>query len=394
MSDTKHNAIDSTSEPAPSPREGITRRDALRVLAGGVAAGVVMLGNPLRALADTQSDLDAAQSQLDAAQAQLDQISSEYVEIAKQQSDTMDKLEAKQKEIDDTQSQIDAKQSELDQKKDQLSQHISSYYKSGQSSMLDMVLSSTSFDDLITNVYYAGKINSSEESMIQDVKDTKDALDAQKSQLESEKADLEQIKADLDDQASQMQAKQAETQTLLDGLSQQVKDLMNQRDEELAAAAAEAAAAAKKSSGGASGSANYTTGTTPSFTGGTGSQQAVVSACYSTPSPGLGYCAAWVTNVFVNAGIGSFSGNACDMYNWYCTSSDKSAIQPGMIVAVSTHSHTSAGSIYGHIGIYVGGGNMMDNVGYIRTISLDEWVNYYSTTVTPRWGWLGGVALA
>jgi hypothetical protein len=37
---------------------------------------------------------------------------------------------------------------------------------------------------------------------------------------------------------------------------------------------------------------------------------------------------------------------------------------------------------------------MMDNIGYIRTISVNEWIRFYSTTVTPRWGWLMGIELA
>ena len=49
--------------------------------------------------------------------------------------------------------------------------------------------------------------------------------------------------------------------------------------------------------------------------------------------------------------------------------------------------------IYGHIGIYIGGGIVMDNIGYIRSISADEWISYYSTSVPVRWGWLGGIAL-
>ena len=98
--------------------------------------------------------------------------------------------------------------------------------------------------------------------------------------------------------------------------------------------------------------------------------------------------------VFDNAGYGYAGGNANDMYNWWTTSSNRSDLKPGMIVAVSTHSHTSAGRIWGHIGIYVGDGIMMDNIGYIRTISVNEWINYYSTTVTPRWGWLMGIVLS
>jgi cell wall-associated NlpC family hydrolase len=94
------------------------------------------------------------------------------------------------------------------------------------------------------------------------------------------------------------------------------------------------------------------------------------------------------------AGVGYVGGNACDMYANYCTSSNRSDLQVGMIIAVSTHSLTSAGRLYGHVGIYVGGGTVMDNVGYIRSISVDTWISTYDTTVTPRWGWAGGVVLS
>lgn len=126
----------------------------------------------------------------------------------------------------------------------------------------------------------------------------------------------------------------------------------------------------------------------------TDKQKAVVSAAYSTPSPGAGWCAAWVSNVFSNAGIGSFGGNACDMYNSWCNSSNKSNLKTGMIIAVNTHSHTGPGRTYGHVGIYVGNSTVRDNIGNIRDINVDEWINFYDTTVTPKWGWLGGVALA
>ena len=48
-------------------------------------------------------------------------------------------------------------------------------------------------------------------------------------------------------------------------------------------------------------------------------QKDVVNAANTTKSPGQGWCAAWVTNVFQSAGIGYFGGNACDMCRAYCT---------------------------------------------------------------------------
>ena len=120
----------------------------------------------------------------------------------------------------------------------------------------------------------------------------------------------------------------------------------------------------------------------------------MVSSCYSTPSPGAGLCAGWVTQVFANAGIGWWGGNANDQYSSWCFSSDRGSLRPGMIIAVSSHPHTSAGRIYGHVGVYVGNGMVMDNIGYIRSCSVDYWCDFYGQTVTPRWGWFGGVVLS
>lgn len=122
----------------------------------------------------------------------------------------------------------------------------------------------------------------------------------------------------------------------------------------------------------------------------TAKQRAVVNSAKKTPYAGSGLCAAWVTNVFRNAGIGYWGGDACDQYRMFCKSSKVSELKPGMIVAVSTHGKTRMGAIYGHVGVYIGNGMMMDNItGGIRTISVGEWVAYYGDRVTPRWGWFG-----
>ena len=208
-------------------------------------------------------------------------------------------------------------------------------------------------------------------------------------------------------QLADMDAKKDEVNETLSGLSAEVSQLMAERDQELVeynnarleeqkAAAAEAArrkAQENNNSGGNNGG-NNSGGGSEQRNATTGSQAAIVAACKSTPSPGGGLCAMWVSLVFSKAGYGYYGGDACDMYSSWCTSSNRNDLKVGMIVAVSTHSHTAAGRIYGHIGIYIGGGMIMDNIGYIRTSSVDSWISFYSTTVTPRWGWLGGRVLS
>lgn len=384
----------------------LSRRTALKALFGAASAAV-LFGLPARAHAaeaskETTDKLNAAQAQLDEVQAQLDSIANEYAALANKNAQTLNDIENVQGKIDDTQAQIDEKKAELKKKRNDLSDRVAASYKSGGTNILSLLLASGSFEELVANAHYVEKINKSDRDAIEDIQTIQAELDAQKTELESQKADLEKLKDQQTAQMQDMQAKQQEVQTVLNGLSDDVKELMAQRDSEILAAAqaeeaarkAAAAAAASANTGSSSGGGSYAGGT-PQQTGGSGKQQAVVNACYSTPSPGQGWCAAWVTNVFRNAGVGYFGGNACDMFNAWCYSSDRSALQVGMIVADSSHSGTGApGLIYGHVGIYVGGGIVMSNEGSITSKSLDAFIRFYGTGSGVRWGWLGGIALS
>ena len=377
---------------APSPRT-VTRRDALRLLIG---AGICSTLLPhVAEAATTQEQIDAAQMSYEQAQAELDRISSEYEAIATQLSGTTAQIADLNGQIDEKQGQIDEKQAQIEDKQEVLGERMSSSYKAGATSVIDLLLSSSSFEELTSNIYYLDKISQADREMIDEVRSLRDQLEQERAELEQQQAELEdqrseleQLQAEQQAQLEDARAKQEESQELVDSLSSEVQDLMAQRDAELLAAQQAAQQAQQnRPSGGGGGS------TGGSVVTGSGSLAAVISACHSTPSPGSGLCAAWVTNVFQNAGIGSFWGNADDMYYSWCHTSP-SAIQPGMIIAVNCSPASAAGRLYGHIGIYVGGGTVMDNVGFVRTIGLSSWVSYYSALATPLCGWLGGIALS
>ena len=403
------------TRPGDPAGSSISRRSAMKALFA-MAASAVLFGNPVRARAadatqETKDALANAQAEFDRAQKQMDDLSNQFQALSEQQDktigqieDTQGKIDDTQARIDDTQAAIDKKQAELEKKQDALSSRVSSAYKSGGHDTLALLLSSATLDELISNTYYLNKVNESDQKAIEEVnriqkqlQQQKEQLQQQKQQLENQKKQLEDLRAKQADELEQMKAKKDEVQKLIDGLSQSVKDLIAKRDAEILAAAqaeeearraaaAAAAAAAARRSGGVTGSGNQ-------IVAGADAQQRVVNSCHVTPSPGLGLCAKWVSQVFQNAGLGFIGGNADDMYSSWCTSSNKGALRVGMIIAVSSHPHTAAGRIYGHVGVYVGGNTVMDNVGYIRTIGLDEWISYYGPTVTPRWGWASGINL-
>lgn len=381
-----------------APSGLMTRRAALKAMLGITAVTAGLVSSPLRALAaeasrETTEALNSAQAQLDEAQKKLDAISDEFVSLNEQLNDTVSQIEQVQASIDDTQSQIEAKQADIADKQDVLASRISSSYKTGNADFLSLILNASSFEELSNNLFYLGKINASDEQLINDVKQAKAELDAQKAQLESQKADLEQLKEQQSQELAAVQAKQDEASAVVANLSDDVRALMEKRDAEVLAAAEEekrqaaAAEAARKAAAASTSSGSSGVSGTISSGNASSKGQAIVNACYQVGSPGRGLCAMWVSQVYSRAGYGYPGGNANNMYWNYCTSSNKGDLQPGMIIAVSTWTGTSAGRIYGHVGIYIGGGMVMHNVGSIQTMGLDAWINTYGTTVTPRWGW-------
>ena len=392
-----------------------SRRDAFKIFAGaGIAAAAVTasLINARPAFGVTQAQIDAARSDYDAAQKLLDEISNEVSSMQASLNDTNAQIGSISDQINDKQNQIDAKQKEISEKETQIAEkrkalgaRMSSNYKAGPAGALEMILSSASFEELTSNIYYLDKISESDQKMIEEVKNLKAALEADKAALQNEKTELEKKKTELENlrasqesQLNDISARQADAANVVANLDDNVKELIAQRDSELLAAqqeaervAAQRAAASSDNGGGG----YYGGGGGGTSSAGSGSAAAVVYAAGYTGSTGAGFCAAWVSNVFSNAGVGTFYGNACDMYYSWCYSTDQSAIEPGMIIAVPTLGGSAAALIYGHVGIYLGGGIVRHCLsGVVMSQSLSSWISQLGALSTPRWGWLGGVVLS
>ena len=110
----------------------------------------------------------------------------------------------------------------------------------------------------------------------------------------------------------------------------------------------------------------------------------IVQAAQNTPSPGAGYCQKWVRLVYVNAGLENAQyGSAYEAYQHCCVSEDMNNIPVGAAV------YGTGVRWAGHVGIYIGNGMVMDNVGQIKTQTLEEWLSWQHNTLDGKTGWLG-----
>ena len=124
-------------------------------------------------------------------------------------------------------------------------------------------------------------------------------------------------------------------------------------------------------------------------------QNHLVTCAFATPATGPDKCALWVENVFAVLGIDLVGDSASTLYERFCPFTDTSQLLVGMIVATSVHPYGLGGAGYGHVGLYIGDGEVLDCAqGSVRRAPLDLWLSTYGIAAEPRWGWLGGLPLA
>lgn len=201
-----------------------TRR-AVRCISALTLAGVLGLSGaapyitlqPVSAYADPQSELDAAK-------AQLAEIGAEYQALQTE-------LQQAGAQLEETASQIADTQTELESAQALLSNNVSSDYKKGSVSLIDILLSSQDFTDLISRVFYVSKVNDAQTNAIESVKELQVQL--QQQQIEQQQA-LSETQAKVDAQAEN----QARATAVVDSLSAEVQAQIEaeaKEDENLAA---------------------------------------------------------------------------------------------------------------------------------------------------------------
>lgn len=226
-------------------------RHATALIVAPAALGLALAGAPcVAALADdgvtaspeTEAALSDAQAQADEAQKRIDELNASYFQAQGAYDQVSEQLRQTEQQIADLQSSIDDQQSQLDQAQDTLARRISANYQTGLEGALDLILSATDFDDLVTRVYYAGKVSDSDAQLIQQIKDLKASLESDRAQLEDQRGVQVELQAQQKQALTALEAQLAQARQYKAGLDQQVSALLAKRQAELDAAAAAKAA--------------------------------------------------------------------------------------------------------------------------------------------------------
>ena len=371
---------------------------------------VLALGScPVSAIAATsaelQTQLEAATKQLNTLGAAAEQAGNDLATVTSELEDTKAQIEQTQSDIEEEQKQLEANQSEL-------GILVSDQYKTGGANVVTLLLSSGSFSSLISNVHYADKAAEHQQNMITETRELKESLEQKKTDLEEQQKKQEELVAEQQEKSDAANAAVAEAQGYYDQLSTEVKEKIAEEEETARKKAEEDARAQASaiqqqgqqsgnnggSSGGNSGSAgnggsssgNSSSGSSSGSTSGSsssgssssggsssgsasvtpsGSASAMVQRAYSVIGSGYSYTgykwtgstsSSWFTCsglVDYAMGYGPWSNSPATFRNKvrYLTY-DVGSLSYGDLVFFKSGSRIS------HVGIYIGGGQMIDSI--------------------------------
>lgn len=204
---------------------------------------MILLGTSVLAVSD--SDLSAVNNNIKETQdkilnvegeksATLTQISKLTAQISQYENQIKDM----EKEIDELESTIERKEKEIAEKQeiyeenyDKMITRVVASYKNGNTTYLDVILSSKSITDLASNWYYLSIITQADMNFLESVQTAKTEIENAKAQLENDKEKVEANKKNVQQTSSALKSAQEQKKREIVNLNDEEKKLQEELEQ-------------------------------------------------------------------------------------------------------------------------------------------------------------------
>ena len=217
----------------------------------GVLITIVLLMNHVEVLAKSaeQEELENEKSKVDSqikeAQEKQEQLEAEKSETMKTVESLITQISSVQKEVDeleskisDLQTEISSRERDIEQKEEEyteqeklLDARIVALYKSGDTSYLDVLLTSSSITDFLAKYYMAEELINYDKELMQSIKQQKADIETEKTQLEADKKELDTSLAQTEQKKTSLKSLKNEKEDYVDQLTAEEKEVQEEIEE-------------------------------------------------------------------------------------------------------------------------------------------------------------------
>ena len=205
----------------------------------GMALISILLASTNVALAATQADIDSNQKKIDEAEEKQKQVESDKTEAMKQVESINSKIDDYETQISDLDSKITDANTKIKEEEKKLVQAEQDYkeqeelikkrmvavYTSGDTSYLDVLLSSKNLTDFISSYYLVSEVTKMDAELLEKIQKQKEEIETAKKEIENNKATLTASKTEKENVNSQLKTAKTEKDKYVAQLSDQEKEL-------------------------------------------------------------------------------------------------------------------------------------------------------------------------
>lgn len=219
------------------------KKIGLKILWGVLVAIMILQFNVVMAV--SQKDLDDVNNQIDDKKEELENVQSEKSQTMSEVENLTTQISDYQAQIDDLDSQInnlntkieesqkkvDEAQAEYNKNKELAEKRLVVMQESGDTTYLDMILTSDSIIEFISSYYLASELAQADAELLEGLEEERIALENNKAELENNKAELDNVRKTKESASAKLQVLKNAKSQQVEQLSQEEKDIQAEIDE-------------------------------------------------------------------------------------------------------------------------------------------------------------------
>ncbi len=200
-----------------------------------IAASVSELEDKKQDLESQQQEAEEKKEEVTAQKNEvLDEISELNVQISKYESE-IEELNSKIDELEDSisekEKEIEKLEEETEQRQELLINRLVAMYEMGQTSYLDVLLSSEDMTSFLSNYYRIQEIAEADQEIIDSILQKQEETEKAKQELEKNKKEIDESKKEIEEKNKSLEIAKTSKQTKVNSLSAEEKELQATIDE-------------------------------------------------------------------------------------------------------------------------------------------------------------------
>lgn len=222
----------------------------------GITSIASNLSDVNKKIEEKEEEIDGIQKEKSNAMKEVATLTAQITDYQNQIDDLDSKINDLNAKINEAQKKVDEAQAEYDRNKELAEARLVVMQESGDTTYLDMLLTSSSITDFISNYYLASELAEADTQLLDSIEKERKEVEDAKAELENSKKELDTQKASKQSVATQLQASKSQKDAKVASLSADEKQAQAELDQfeadkrEIQAELAKIAAEEAKNNGG------------------------------------------------------------------------------------------------------------------------------------------------